>query len=52
MGNGDELVLFLLESGFDVRQVDGSTDLSLELVDLCTIHLQANDGKVNVRWEP
>lgn len=46
MGDGDELVLFLSESGFDVRQLDDPTDFSLELVNLCSIHLQAKDSKV------
>lgn len=46
MGDGNEFVLFLLESGFDVRQLDGSTDFGLELVDLCAVCLQTNDLKV------
>lgn len=53
VGNGDESVLFLLESGFDVRLLDSPSDFSLELVDVCAIRPQANDarycraGKVN-----
>jgi len=48
MRNGDESVLFLLESGFDIRLLDGPTDLSLELVDVGAIRLQANNAEVIV----
>lgn len=41
--DGDELVCFLLESSLDVRQMDGPADLSLELVDLGPVCLQAED---------
>lgn len=44
MGNGDEFVLFLLESGFNVRQLDGPTDFGLELFDFCAVRLQAKEA--------
>ena len=45
MGNGDEFVLFLLESSFNVRLLDSPADFSLELVDVPAIRPQANDAR-------
>lgn len=46
MRDCDEFVLFLLEGAFNVGQLDGPTDFGLELIDLCAVRLQADEGKV------
>lgn len=46
LGDGDKLVLLLLESLLEVLRVDNATDLGLELVDVGTVSAQAVGERV------